>query len=130
MCNFIIVLKGNSIALIMNKLRMNGVSQLDIFIKREEIKFMKRADVVNYVDVLVFQNKTLIDAPMVVIQRDIVLIVIKIFTRRSKTRLETLESHRNSHIHSIPHKTKQKKEVHLAKTESRKHSKQKNTFLK
>lgn len=69
MCNFIIVLKGNSIALIMNKLRMNGVSQLDIFIKREEIKFMKRADVVNYVDVLIFQNKTLIDAPMVVIQR-------------------------------------------------------------
>lgn len=40
-CNFIICLKGNSTALVMDNLRMNDVSQLDKFIKREEIKSLR-----------------------------------------------------------------------------------------
>lgn len=40
-CNLIICLKGNSTALVMDNLRMNDISQLDKFIKREEIKSLQ-----------------------------------------------------------------------------------------
>ena len=93
-CNFIICLKGNSTALVMDKLRMNDVSQLDKFIKREEIKSLqgRRQMQQKYVYVLIFQNKILMDESTVVIQRDKGLSVIKILTRRSKNRLETLKT--------------------------------------
>lgn len=72
----------------MDKSRMNGVSQRDKPIKTEEMKSVKRrGQKYNCVDFLIFQNRTLIDSPTVVIQKDQGLGVIdtKIPDRRVKT---------------------------------------------
>lgn len=76
--------------------------------------------------VIIFQNKTLVEALTLVIQQDKVLSVIKFITGRSKNKLETLKTA----IFTLFYikQSKKKKEVLRGNIESRKHPKQKIRF--
>lgn len=76
--------------------------------------------------VIIFQNKTLVEALTLVIQQDKVLSVIKFITGRSKNKLETLKTA----IFTLFYikQSKKKNEVLRGNIESRKHPKQKIRF--
>lgn len=76
--------------------------------------------------IIIFQNKTLVEALTLVIQQDKVLSVIKFITGRSKNKLETLKTA----IFTLFYikQSKKKKEVLRGNIESRKHPKQKIRF--
>lgn len=79
--------------------------------------------------VIIFQNKTLVEALTLVIQQDKVLSVIKIITGRSKNKLETLKTAIFTLFYIKQSKKKKKKEEVLrGNIESRKHPKQKIRF--
>lgn len=77
--------------------------------------------------VIIFQNKTLVEALTLVIQQDKVLSVIKFITGRSKNKLETLKT-AISTLFYIKQSKKKKNEVLRGNIESRKHPKQKIRF--